>query len=440
MDTEINIINTQDSTENEYKFDINELFQSKYVNDFTETTPEGNKIKGKILLNHGSFHGSLLITEVNNTPTEQFIRGFPKIKYYSEDMQLSEYEKILAFEKLDGTCIGFYELKDEDGFVIEVVPKTRQRAVADEHFLEMLKLCPTYTITRKCCDIDRPSKDTNLITFYELFGMLNEHTVPHKQTYIDLRLIGASYGEHMLPYKTLKKFSQCYSINLPNIFATITLIQTLVGTSIKEGYNIKFNPNIFDMGIPHFVKTGQEMIDVIKHELDERNKLNKSLNGNIYYEGVVLQNPYDGYNHYIKVKPDTYFELAGKSELKVPINEIKKEVVKIINENITEYNENYNEKEVISFINENLAEEYTEDDIKNQKTQRVVKKELRKYIDSINDKGVNAIVDEILKEQSETTNISDLMRYFANKYPMMKHKSSDVHFILTKRLKKNQKS
>lgn len=416
--------------------ELNELFDSKYSVDFTETTPKGNNIKGKILLNHGSFHGSLLITELNDERTKQFIRGFPKIKYYSDDMELGT-EEMYAYEKLDGTCIGFYELKNNEGHIVEIVPKTRQKAIADEHFLEMLKLCPTYLLYYKAWDCFNNSFNVNHVVYCELFGMLNEHTIPHKQTYVDLRLIGATCDKRMLTTEELSHVSDWFQIPMPRVVAEIRPIISITGNGYKvNGYNIFNYPNIFDMGKDCAVDTAQEIIDCLKKELDDRNILNKIINDYIYYEGVVIQNNYDSNNHYIKVKPNSYFEASGKSALKVPINEIRKEIVKIINENITDYNENYNEKDVIKFINENLAEEYSEEDVENKKVQNVVKKELRKYIDSISDKSVNNVVEELLKEFGFDCPINDIMKYFADKYPMMKHKGNNVYFILNKRLQR----
>ena len=42
------------------------------------------------------------------------------------------------YEKLDGTCLILYPLKDHNGNIIEIIPKTRGRVVADRDFIELL--------------------------------------------------------------------------------------------------------------------------------------------------------------------------------------------------------------------------------------------------------------------------------------------------------------
>lgn len=401
--------------------EILNLFLGGNVSDFEETTPNGNKIKGKILLNHGSYHGSILIQWVNGEKVDQFVRGFPKIKYYEESTPI--HNEIYGFEKLDGTCVSFYQLRDINGNGIEIVPKSRQRAVIDEHFQDMLKLCNTYQLENRWNDFSADVIHT------EMFGMLNEHTIPHKQTYIDLRLIGASEGMNMLSTESLFNISERIRVPLPNTLFKIN--------SIEHIKYINYYASPLTTSKLTSVGTYQEVIENIKTELDNRNKLYNELKGYIYYEGVVLQNCYDGYNHYIKVKPNSFFELEGKMQLSVPINEIRKEIRKIINENLTTYMENYNEKEVIINIKEALLEEYSETDVNHHKTQRVLKKELHKYIDSIQDKSINKIVDDLMKN-CEGMATRDMMRYFGKNYPMMKHRSQDVYFILSKRLSKGK--
>lgn len=411
-----------------------EMFDTN-TKPFNETTPNGNNIRGKILLNHGGYHGSLLITRVNDELTLQFIRGFPKIKYYDGEMPLDEVQDMVAYEKLDGTCIGFYQLKNNNGEVIEIVPKSRQRAVLDEHFREMLKHCPTYLLYNKRWSPVNPD-----IIFCEMFGMLNEHTIPHKQTYIDLRLIGASRKKNMLPTDSLEFLSHHFQIPLPRRVATIkpTLkTKGLHGMKVY-GYNINYQSNQFDMGIDTHVHLGQEIMDTLKTELDDRNKLYKESHNTIYYEGVVVQNCYDGYNHYIKVKPDSFYEAEGKTELKIPVNEIRKEVMKIINENLTDFSREYDEGKAITIIRECLSEEYDREDVEHNKTTNIIKKELHKYIDSITDKSINRIVDELLGNSIDY-DIKQLMRTFAEEYPLQKHRSGDVYFVLEKRIRKEEK-
>ena len=421
--------------------DVHKLFL-KNTKQFTETTPEGNTIQGRILLNHGYYHGSLLIETVNDEVATQFIRGFPKIHYYDESIHeipedINGFQGIIGYEKLDGTCVGFYPLQNHKGQIIEIVPKSRQRAVLDEHFRDMLKYCDTRLIYEY---IDL--YELNNI-FVELYGMLNEHTLPHKKTYIDIRLIGAVDKEYnMVSTHYLKTLSKIFQIPLPQKIVTI---KTNYLRNVFKGYSVEYERNIFET-IHHDrynIQTFQEVIQNIKEHLDYCNNIYKNEKGYLHYEGVVLQNNCwnddDGIStQYIKIKPVSFLEESKcGTPLKVPLNEIRKEIRKIINENLNNYLEEYNEKKVIQQIKEELQEEFDETDIKNTKTQKTIIKELHKYIDSISDKSINSIVDTIIQENSDNlSNISTLMKYFATQYPMRKHQSQDVYYVLSKRLEK----
>ena len=43
----------------------------------------------------------------------------------------------ITYEKLDGSCLILYGLYDDQGNLLEVVPKTRGVPVADKHIVEM---------------------------------------------------------------------------------------------------------------------------------------------------------------------------------------------------------------------------------------------------------------------------------------------------------------
>lgn len=410
-----------------------ELFNGKNVKEFKEVTPGGNVISGKILLNHGEYHGSILIENLNGNPTKQFIRGFPKIHYFDENEHQLD-GTIYGFEKLDGTCVGLYTLCDNEGKVIEHVPKSRQKAVLDPHFVEMLDNCDLRILKKHM-----KYHDVNC-TYLELFGMLNEHTVPHKKTYIDVRLIGATTpdGQLLLPQQ-LEKLSFDLLVPLPR---KIIKVERMNDNSYYMTF-LDYKYVLDGSMLPHiFMQTEEGTISVIRKMLDKCNRIHLEEKGYVEFEGVVLQTTKKDDNSesmkYIKIKPESFFEAENKEKLTVPLNEIRKEIQKIISENITEYSESYDEREVISFINENLLEEYDKSDVFHRKTQNAITKELHKYINSINDKNLNAIINDLLNRPlpQEEYNLPNLMRIFADENPMLKHRSGDVYRILSKRIKK----
>ena len=117
----------------------------KHLRRFYEVTPEGNHIKGWICNKPNRYLGSLLIDTLWGEPHEQFVQSMPKIEYFNDERNICLDSEIcgvtfidaVAYEKLDGSCLIIYPILDEHGKIVEVVPKTRGRAVADEHFLEL---------------------------------------------------------------------------------------------------------------------------------------------------------------------------------------------------------------------------------------------------------------------------------------------------------------
>lgn len=275
------------------------------------------------------------------------------------------------------------------------------------------------------------------VVYFEMFGMLNEHTPPHKKTYIDIKLIGAVDKDDitMISPEHLEILSKFIAVPLP---------QELVSVDCTDKqYIVTIDAPLFHFSFKKF-DTFKEVTEHIQSYLDKANEKYKEEKGYLKYEGIVLQetrkDPFTNKKgmKYIKVKSSQFQDDFRDDGLTVPINEIRKEIQKIIRENLSTYEENYNEIEVIKTINEYLTEDYSETDIKNRKTQNVLKKELHKYIDSISNKSVNKIVNDILQHNESDMEIRDMMRYFGEHYPMMKHRTRDVYFVLSKRLKKGE--
>ena len=109
----------------------------KELSEITYTTPQDHKVKALISRKPNRYLGSLLILQVDNEPVEQFIQGMPKIHYLDNYHMLKtgdEYTFYDVYEKLDGTNICLYGLKDHNGDLIEVVPKSRNMGVLDKEF------------------------------------------------------------------------------------------------------------------------------------------------------------------------------------------------------------------------------------------------------------------------------------------------------------------
>ena len=264
--------------------------------------------------------------------------------------------------------------------------------------------------------------------------MLNQHTIPHTRTNIDVRLIGASRDGMMISNLSLNFLSELIQVPLPR---KIVQIQQRYWTG---EYEVEIYPSIFNNLRTVVKKSFEEAICAVNEHLDYCNNLNKTEKGVPYYEGVVLQLTYepDIENKYLKVKPKSFRDFAGIGELSVPLSEIRKEINKYLRENYSLLMEEYDEKEVILEVKTALLEEFQENDVNNERVQRAIVKELHKYIDLVFDTTVNGVVEEIISHFGgcNVVDVPEMMRYFGNNYGYLKHHSGEVYFVLSKRVER----
>lgn len=398
-----------DKNSAEYK-----LFEDNKTYPFDEVTYGGNHIKGELLLTHDEYHGSLKITECNDHPTLQFVHGFPKMYYYEN--QMIQDKNIKFYEKLDGTCICIYKLYDENQEILEYVPKSRQKAVIDKHFIDMYKLCETRNITKMEDCIDS--------VYFEMYGMLNQHTVPHYRTYIDLALLGAYNGKRFLTDDEVTKLSKAIQINKPKKIGTIHVL--------PESYKLELTDKYYEETKEYSNKeenTFNEVLQIIKEYMDKINAINKTEKGFLKYEGVVLRNN----ETYIKSKPESYFEEDGREKLSVSRREVRKEIHKILDEK-SELLENYDEKAILEEININLEEEYNQKDVYNPRVQKMILKQLHEFIEKLPSKSLQNTVNDLV-ELNPGLSIGEYMKKFSQENPLLKHKSRLVYNMISKKIR-----
>ena len=116
---------------------FNGKVSQRNLSRFTQTTPEGNVIEGYFSKEPNKYLGSFIITRVNDEPTNQFIQSMPKIHFYNNEEDICSSVISRCYEKLDGACLIVYPLKDKNGNIIEIIPKTRNRVVADKEFIDL---------------------------------------------------------------------------------------------------------------------------------------------------------------------------------------------------------------------------------------------------------------------------------------------------------------
>lgn len=197
----------------------------KHLSKFKSKTPKGNIIEGYISRKPNKHLGSIIIKHITEKcgksyDTEQFVQSFPKIHYWDRRHMLKQDSEQICYncrEKLDGTCLILYSLNDKKGNTIEIVPKTRGQAVADQHILDMFKL-----IDKKAIEefFSKPYHFNDTLMF-ELFGILNKHEIAHMDTYIDINLIGAYIDGNFLNYLSRNCYSDLDNFKMPPTIFTI---------------------------------------------------------------------------------------------------------------------------------------------------------------------------------------------------------------------------
>ena len=413
----------------------------KHLSEFKSKTPKGNIIEGYLSRKPNKFLGSLVITHITENngksyDTEQFVQSFPKIHYWDRRHQLKEDEESIIYhcqEKLDGTCLIIYALRDDGGNTIELVPKTRGMAVADEHVVEMFKLVDKKAIEEFFSGNDH-SNDTLM---FELYGILNKHEIAHMGTYIDIRLIGAYIDEAFLNYIQIK----CHG-DLDD-FKTPETIYTIEKYPFENSFSVKWcgvNHKLRNYEVSSDVKfpTLFDAISEVKSLLEQVNKRYIEQNGRRVVEGVVINGEYlNGGQMYLKIKPKDV-EMEAKTLDSVPRRFVLKEVQKYFDEYGSQVREIYEEDEThyIKYVKHQLKEEFTYEQIEDPRTRRRIKKIFMEVWDSkVPPKSLQNICEELVFENPDAS-VQDLLKIFAKTYPSKKKDSRFAYQIISKILKK----
>lgn len=410
---------------------FNGLTKPKFLYEFDEITPNGNHITGYINQKPNRYLGSMIILTVNNEPVEQFIQSMPKIHYFNNEEDICEgkySDGFPCYEKLDGSCLILYPLKDHNGDTIEIVPKTRGRAVADEHFIELYKKIDTKNI------IDYYKQHDGILIF-EMYGILNQHDIIHYDTGIDIRLIGIYENGIFTNHPII---AEQYNFQLPDkVFTLYNVADSwYLKWSSKKYYN--YMPQEFREEDKYY-DTVEEAILGIKHELEELNKKYEKYNNRIATEGVVI-NTYrkDGSKKWLKCKPRS-IEVKHKTINGIPVRSIKKECYKYFDEYGSDVAEIYKENpnHYKEYLKRMLSEEYNEDII-NRSSNKIEMTFMQVWESKEVPTSIHNICQELF-DKYKNEGISHCMRMFAEEYPMKKKKDARlVYSVLEKLFLKNE--
>jgi hypothetical protein len=397
---------------------FNGRVEAKHLREFEETTPRGNQITGYICEYPNKYLGSCLITHVNNEVNFQFIQSMPKIHFFNGEESISKDIDSLCYEKLDGTCLIVYPLKDKNGKTIEILAKTRNNPIADLEFRQLFSHVDSKPIREYY-------KKNDGILIFELYGILNEHEIPYYGVGIDIGLI-AIYDEGKFNPNPPEadeygfKKSDCVFVLFKN----------------ENGWHVKCTSEKFKTYLKNKTYDYPTLVDAINgiHDLlDGLNNEYMEYNGVRAIEGVVINTiTAEGHPKWIKCKPRS----VESAENGVAQSSIRKEVLKYFDEYGSRVGEIYlNDKNHhTNYLYRMLEEEYSLESIHESKDE--IEDTFLEIWDSRQKPvSINTICDDLLCDYSDK-GIDYCMKIFERKYPMkIKQKDAVYNELKEKMIK-----
>ena len=416
--------------------------KTKYLKHFKATTPKGNTIEGIISKKPNRLLGSMVIDKVtdkegNVYSKPQFIHAMPKIHYYSYTNEMYQKEECFypCYEKLDGSCLILYGIYDDEGNLLEVVPKTRGVPVADKHIIEMYNEIDHSNIEAYFNDM----KKQNPTLLFELYGQLNLHSVFYPEVRISLALIGSSLEGKLRDHYYQEYISNQYDFNMPKAIFGLKYSKGFWKVSIKPGvYAHYLTKNMTDAqleGLRVEYPTQLDAINTIKEYLDIINENYVEVHGASLTEGVCV-NTYDSTGNffiYLKIKPSAIYEKAKNAD-GVQRKFILKEAQKYFDEYGSQAKEIYKKDEdhAYNYIMEHLSEEFDKDLLENKKTKNRVRNVFLDLLEAKEPpKGLQEICNSLVEKYPGQEAV-DYIRLFAQEYPEKKRQSRMAFSIFEK--------
>lgn len=193
----------------------------KYWNEFDVTTDGGNHIAGWLCREESERLGMLALTEVNGQARLDLVYAMPKIPYpYQKKdgaaeivISVPQNATDARFNlKLDGTCLIFYPLTDEDGTIIEVIPRTRlQPTLTASRWGDWPALLDDAMPDRS--NLEQAVREQKITLCFELWGYRNPHLIKY-ETPLALTLHTGIRHKRPVSYRILADVAQRYDLPL----------------------------------------------------------------------------------------------------------------------------------------------------------------------------------------------------------------------------------
>lgn len=411
-----------------------DIVKPKHLSKFNQKTPGGHEISGYICRKPNQYLGSLVITHIHEKngdeyDVEQFVQSFPKIHYWDNRRHRLKEDNSIYFcdEKFDGTCLIIYALKNKNGEVLELIPKSRGQAVVDSRILEMYNLIDKKPIKEY---FNKNSADDVLM--FELYGVLNKHEITYIDTYIDIVLIGAFVDGEFLD-RTHILFNESLSGLVKHIS-----VYDIIKSDESNEFSINWissnsRLNSYKVTTDKTFPTLYDAVQEIKSLLKQINDAYYAENKRSVIEGVVINGRhFSDSQMYLKIKPGNIVKEA-KEMGSVPRKFVLKEVQKYFDEYGSNIRELYEKDDThyIRYVKLQLKEEFTYEQIEDPRTLKRIKNIFMEVWDSkIPPISIQNICDNLVEECPDKS-ISELMKIFAKSYPSKKKQSRFVFNILT---------
>ena len=388
---------------------FNGKVSQRNLSRFTQTTPEGNVIEGYFSKEPNKYLGSFIITRVNDEPTNQFIQSMPKIHFYNNEEDICSSVISRCYEKLDGACLIVYPLKDKNGNIIEIIPKTRNRVVADKEFIDLFNKTDQNPINQYY------AKNDGMLLF-ELYGTLNPHLIQYDED-IDVRLIAVYEGSKFVPVNQIFK--------KPDLVFTLEYDGNWIIAVTSKKFKSYFDSDKYTYSTLRDAINGMYLL------LIDLNDKHETKTGRKAIEGVVINTlNTEGHPKWIKVKPN-----IGNKDYVIMEDTIRKEVLKYFDDYGSEVLSIYNRDEGhhTEYIYRMLEEEFSRDVIEeyDSKIEDIFIETWNKKVR----KNIKTICDDMIDEYADR-GIDFCMEMFVKEYPMKKGQYDEFRDLLEKQMLK----
>ena len=310
---------------------------------------------------------------------------------------------------MDGTCLILYSLKDHNGNIIEIIPKTRGRVVADRDFIELLNKIDQTSIN------EYYSKNDGILMF-ELYGKLNPHFIQYGED-IDVKLIAVYENSQFTPTNPI--------FEKPDLVFSLEYDGNWIINVKSKNFKKYFGND------KYIFSTNRDAINGMYQLLIDLNEKHEKLVGKKAIEGVIINTlNINGHPKWIKIKPG-----MGNKDKVIMESSIKKEVLKYFDE--------YG-SEVLTLYNNN--ENHHTEDIYQMLEEEFSRKVIDEYADKIEEifmefwnkrvhENINTISDDLIDEYANW-GIDYCMNVFDKKYPMKRDESDKLYALLEEKMLK----